>query len=32
MNIVKENMGVMLVTLFVVWASRQTNYAYVDGY
>lgn len=32
MNIIKANMGVMAITLLVVWAARQTSYAYVDGY
>lgn len=32
MNLVKSNAGVMLATLLVVWAARQTGYFYVDGY
>lgn len=32
MNAIKANAGVMLATLFVVWAARQTGYLYVNGY
>ena len=31
-GILKDNAGVALVTLLVVWAARQTSFAYVDGY
>lgn len=32
MKLIQDNAGVMLATLFVVWAARQTGYFYVDGY
>ena len=32
MNVIKDNVGVMLVTLVVVWAVRQTGSLYIDGY
>ena len=32
MKLIQDNAGVMLATLLMVWAVRQTGYAYVDGY
>lgn len=32
MTLIKDNAGVMLATLFIVWATRQTGYLYIDGY